>query len=140
MKQSELGNILVRHGLKVTPKRMFVLKSFTSSKIPLTAQEVAKSIKSDSQIDQVTVYRNIERLTVSGILKELSLQKGVTHYEYAIAHSHHHVVCTSCGTMEDFEMCQAKKISTQVLKTSVKFKEIKRHSFELFGVCNSCSR
>ena len=141
MKQAALSTLLKKYELKVTPKRVAILNIISSAKKPLTTSEIEKKLeRSADKIDQVTVYRNINIFVKVGILKELSIKKGISHYEYNYGHTHHHIICTDCGTVEDFTECVADTISNRVLKTSKKFKTISGHNFELFGLCRVCTK
>jgi Fur family transcriptional regulator, ferric uptake regulator len=140
MKTVQIETILRDNKLKVTPKRALILVTLVSSKLPLSVADIIVRLPHDSGIDTVTVYRNLEAFVLAGIVKEYSLKKGVTHYEYKSGHSHHHLVCTDCGVIEDFTICAANDISKQVLTASKKFRVITSHNFELFGLCSTCSK
>ena len=91
-------------------------------------------------INEATVYRTLSSFEEKGIIKRVDLRKDSLYYELSSAHHHHHIVCTGCGTIEDFESCQIEKVSDKVLSQSSKFSIIKEHSLELFGVCNTCTK
>ncbi|MDB5204084.1 MAG: ferric uptake regulator, Fur family [Candidatus Taylorbacteria bacterium] len=125
--------------LKVTPARIAILEIFSISDKPLSVEIIAKRMK-DKQINQVTIYRTIESLVSAGIVGRIDLRRDAIFYELIDEHHHHHIVCTKCGLLEDFETCQIEEVSKNIILKSKKFKMIQDHSFELFGICNSCSR
>lgn len=138
MKSNE---ILGEHKLKITSARCAVIDVFLKSKKPLTPLEVWGYVKA-KRVNNVTVYRIIELLVEKGIIKRIDLRGDAVYYEIAHedSHHHHHIVCTKCGDIEDFESCQIEKLSTNIISRSKKFKVIKDHSFELFGLCNMCTK
>lgn len=130
--------ILKQNKLKVTRARVAILELFEKSVKPLSVDMIERTIKSKT-INQVTIYRTLESFCKLGIISRVDLRQGAVCYELVGEH-HHHIVCTSCGVIEDFESCEIEKTSKKILAKSKKFKKIEDHSFELFGVCLSCSK
>jgi Fur family transcriptional regulator, ferric uptake regulator len=129
--------ILKKNKLKVTPARVAILELFGQSNKPLSVDMIEHKIKSKT-INQVTIYRTLESFCKLGIISRVDLRQGAMCYELVGEHHHHHIVCTECGILEDFESCQIEGLSKKIISKSTKFKLIKDHSFELFGVCNLC--
>jgi Fe2+ or Zn2+ uptake regulation protein len=106
---------------------------------PLSAKGILEQIeKKIKNTDQVTVYRTLKTLSEKGIVHSVHWGGDALLYEISREH-HHHMVCTSCGDIEDFHECDFDKISKNILRGSKKFSHIMRHSFELFGLCSCCS-
>jgi Fur family peroxide stress response transcriptional regulator len=135
--KSDFKQILNDLGLKITPQRTSVLEVLSDLKKPITIQEIFLHLKKKN-IDLVTIYRTITSLEKVGLVKRVDLRQDAVFYELNMNH-HHHIVCTNCGTMEDFEICEMEKLSKKIASKSHKFKTIVEHNFELFGLCNSCS-
>ena len=125
--------------LKATAPRLAVLKVFGGIHLPINAEYIYQKVKRMA-INEATVYRTLSSFEEKGIIKRVDLRKDSLYYELSSAHHHHHIVCTGCGTIEDFESCQIEKVSDKVLSQSSKFSIIKEHSLELFGVCNTCTK
>ncbi len=123
-------------GLKNTPPRITIMKTLSEIKVPETAQEIYKKLKKH-KIDLVTLYRTLASFEKNKLVKRVDLHKDAIYYELNLEH-HHHIVCTSCNKMEDFENTEIEKVLKQVALKSAKFKNIKEHSLELFGLCNAC--
>lgn len=130
------STLLKDRGLRVTPVRRAVLKLFSRGCEPMSAEMIVKKLK---QTDLVTIYRTLATFEESGILSRVDLHKDAVFYELA-GHHHHHIVCTSCGTIENFETCDVEHVVSEVLQHSKSFATIRSHSFELFGVCTPCSK
>ena len=135
MKQ-DFRKIIKDVGLKNTIPRLLILETLFQIKSPETAQEIHKKLKK-YKIDLVTLYRTLASFEKNKLVKRVDLHKDAIYYELNLEH-HHHIVCTSCNLMEDFENDEIEKILTKVVSKSSKFRKIKEHSLELFGVCNAC--
>jgi Fe2+ or Zn2+ uptake regulation protein len=135
--EHDFGHVLKEVGLKVTPARMAILKAFSNDCHPVNAESLARTL-SIERINLVTIYRALKSLEGAGIIRQIDLHQDSHHYELA-THHHHHIVCTECGTIEGFEVCQIPQFAETVLKASKKFTRIQTHSLELFGLCNTCA-
>ena len=123
-------------GLKITSARLSLLDIFQHSTKPLSVREIASQLK-NSDVDPVTLYRNVESLEQLGIIRQLRLQDRQAHYEMADDH-HHHLVCKICGKIKDVEGCKITVADKNFLKKN-DFAKMTGHSLEFFGICNSCN-
>ncbi len=129
-------DILKDNKLKLTFAREKILGLFYENHKPIDADFIFKNID-DKKINQVTVYRTIDSFLKKSLIHKVDLRKESVFFELKERH-HHHMVCTSCGEVEEFDACGLLKISSLVLSKSKKFKNIIDHSFEFFGVCKKC--
>ena len=141
-KTININDLLKNNGQKITPARLSILNIFLKNKMPLSAPDINKELKKDKKINninEVTVYRNLSSLEKSGIIKIVNLRRDAVYFEMNNDH-HHHIVCTNCGLVEDFkENKNIEKLLMQIAEKSTKFKNIKEHSLELFGICRVCN-
>lgn len=136
-----MRELLKEKGYKITPARLSILEVFTKNDKPLNAETIYQKLlktKEGEGIDPATVYRTLVAFTESGILKRVDLRKESIAFELANTH-HHHIVCTKCEIIEDFKDKEVEEALEKIIKKSVKFKKIKEHSLELFGLCKVCS-
>ena len=136
-----MKEMLKEKGYKATPARLAILDVFSKIKTPLNAEVIYKKIlrmKQLKNINEATVYRTLFSLEESGILKKIDLRKNSAYFELSNNH-HHHMVCTQCNEIEDFENLELEKILGRIVVKSSKFKNIKEHSLELFGLCRMCA-
>jgi len=124
-------------GLKITAARLSLLDLFKHAKKPLSVKEIAVKLKT-SDVDPVTLYRNVESLENLGIIRQLRLQDRQAHYEIADNH-HHHLVCKICGKIVDVEGCKISVADKNFLKKNG-FAKMTGHSLEFFGICNTCAK
>ncbi len=142
-KKIDIGSILKEKGYKVTEARVSILEIFSESKLPLNAEDIYKRLLKNKKgnlknINEATVYRTLSSFEKSEILKKIDLRKDSVYFELNNDH-HHHLVCLKCGEIEDFkENKDMEKLLEKIVERSTKFKTIKEHSLELFGVCKEC--
>ncbi len=131
-------DLLKENGFKNTPTRLAILEIFSMTDKPITAHFIYKKLK--GEINEATVYRTLSSFEISGILKKVDLRRDSIYFELNNDH-HHHIVCTKCGLIEDFkESKEIEKLLSQIVEKSIKFKNIKEHSLELFGYCKVCNQ
>jgi Fur family transcriptional regulator, ferric uptake regulator len=131
-----MQNLLKIKGFKTTPARLAILEIISKSKFPMDAEAIHIKLR-NKKINEATVYRTLSSLEKGEILKRVDLRKDSVYFEINNKH-HHHIVCTECNTIEDFENTEIEKEINKLILKSSKFKKIKEHSLELFGLCMKC--
>jgi len=76
--------------------------------------------------------------TEKGLLKPIQLNEGKYRYELASISDHHHLVCESCGNIEDISDCSIDLLEKDI-ETKKEFK-VTSHSLEFFGICANCQK
>ncbi len=127
-------------GHKATTARVAILHVLEQAERPLSTRTIYKAIRPKVGTDQATIYRSLESLEESGLVRQVDLRHGHLHYELAPQDDHHHLVCVHCGKVEDFEGCGVNEVIKKTLRRSKQFASVREHSFELFGTCNTCAR
>jgi Fe2+ or Zn2+ uptake regulation protein len=122
-------------GLKNTAPRIAILEVLFKTKQPETVQDIYKKLKN---IDLVTLYRTLDSFEKSQLVRQIDLHKDAVYYELNREH-HHHIVCTRCGTVEDFRLCNMNLFIKKIVEKSSNFKMVNEHSLELFGMCKACA-
>lgn len=133
-----LAEIIRSAGFRATKPRLALLSFLEKEGTLLSIQEIVSGLK--NKVDQVTVYRMIEAFKGAGIVREVNLQGDRPKYELADAQDHHHIVCTNCRRVEDFDGCDAENLEKRALRQSRSFAKITGHSFDLYGLCNTCAK
>lgn len=135
-KQTDWSESLKGFGLKVTQPRLAILDSLNGSPVPLSAQEIHRKVKS-AKADQATIYRNLQTLATTGLIRRVNFQHDHNHYELA-GHHHHHVICENCGKVADISKCDITTMEKQA-KAMSGFAQINSHALEFFGLCKNCA-
>lgn len=136
-----MEQLIREKGLRATPARIAILEVFARRKEPLNAKKVLAELwmnKSCADIDEVTVFRNLEALKKVELLRIVDLRRDSAYFELEKNH-HHHVVCTNCERIEEFENEKIEKIISDIVKKTSKFINVKEHSMEFFGLCRNCA-
>jgi len=134
----DFAELLRKSGFKATPGRIVLLKMLAKHTRPLSLIAIGKEL--DGKLDQATVYRALEAFVEKGMVKRVDLGHAHTHYELAEGRAHHHhLVCKTCGTVEDVSVCVAEPVEKSVLKKSKSFSSVDDHSLEFFGTCKDCT-
>lgn len=122
-------------GLKATSQRRAVLDALAASKTPRTVASLATELGSIA--DQATLYRCFESFVSAGIVAKIDFRNAYAHYELVRDH-HHHIVCSSCGVIEDVDECLLDTHIRTLTKRSKLFTSPLDHSLEFFGTCTQC--
>ena len=130
-------DILRASGLRPTAQRIALFTYLADERMPRSICDIIARLK--TQMDAVTVYRIIESFQNAGIVRQVDLRQGSPLFELIDEHDHHHIVCTKCERVEDFEGCNYESLTKTALKQSSAFASIQSHSIELFGVCKKCT-
>jgi Fur family ferric uptake transcriptional regulator len=127
-------------GLKLTHERTALLREIFSAHYHFEADELLFKMKEKKvKISRATIYRTLELLVKSGMVRRVHLGEDHYHYEYVTGNSHHdHLVCTTCGAVIEFhdpaleqrqrEICARKKFTPTY------------HNLQILGVCDNCRR
>lgn len=103
-------------------------------------------IAADARLPQSTTYRNLALLEQVGVVHRLRGSDDFARFELAeefTGHHHHHLVCRSCGSVEDFEA--PKQVEQGLADAISKFAtgtgfRAEAHRLDLLGTCASCVR
>jgi Fur family ferric uptake transcriptional regulator len=119
--------------------RTQVLDVFARHLEPLTVAEVHARLQ-DSRINLASVYRAIHFFGKIGVLIAADHVAGGRRFELSDEHRphHHHLICDSCGKVEDFEECALGPIERRIRRQTA-FR-VRRHELQFYGVCGACVR
>ena len=97
----DFRTLLKQHNLSLTSARLAVLE--TLHHCPHSdAQTIFTAVQ--KMIPSITiqaVYNNLNALTGSGIIQEIKPKGKASLYETRVGDNHHHIVCRTCGRIED---------------------------------------
>lgn len=129
---------LKKAGLKVTLPRMKILEFLESTDIRHhSAESIYKALLNDGEeIGLATVYRVLTQFETAGLVERHHFESGQAVFELNEKGHHDHIVCVSCGKVEEFydetiEMRQREVAASRGY-------EVTDHSLTLYGMCPSC--
>jgi Fur family ferric uptake transcriptional regulator len=133
-----LEKFMAERGLKSTRQRSLIIETFFGSEGHLSVEELWGKVRTqDARVSVATVYRTMKLLGESGLAHARNFGDGQTRYEAAIGRHHHdHLICTSCGTIVEFENDRIEAMQDAVARRHG-FR-VTSHKMELYGLCKDC--
>jgi Fur family transcriptional regulator, peroxide stress response regulator len=102
MKPEEISNKLIERGLKVTPQRIAILEAIVKLNNHPSAENIIEYIrKNHPNIATATVYKVLDALVLSDLIKKVKTEKDVMRYD-AVIKNHHHLYCSESDRIEDY--------------------------------------
>ncbi|MFW5731075.1 MAG: Fur family transcriptional regulator [Desulfonatronovibrionaceae bacterium] len=119
-----------------TRQRQAIISCLRESAGPLSPREILEySRETAGRMGIATVYRNLRRLVLKGIVREQHFPGEGTRYEMTSLGHHHHFYCRQCRRVYCIEGCpadfQAKLPCGFVLE---------EHEVLLYGTCQDCTQ
>lgn len=132
----------LRHvGQRYTAGRRILIEALSRAGRPVTTSEL---VAAEPRLPQSTTYRNLALLEQVGVVHRVMGSDEFARYELAeelTGRHHHHLVCVSCGAVEDFEAPRRveKGLAEAVsrLTTGTGFRA-EAHRLDLLGTCARC--
>jgi len=123
-------------GVRATSQRRAVLRAVGESAGSFTVAELhERARRLEPRLGLATTYRTVELLRASGGVHPL-LGEGRHTYVRCRPEHHHHLVCTSCGGVEETELCAAP--SDAELQRKHGFRPA-AHELDIYGTCGRCT-
>lgn len=128
------ANLLKEYDLKVTPQRVAIVEELYNNG-HMNIDDLYKKLLSEfPSVSLATIYKNINAMVEKVFLSEVKIPNSKSVYEL-IKTEHAHLVCSSCGHIEDI-MLDATSVLEEASKLS-SFK-IDTTSIVLSGLCPNC--
>lgn len=133
----ELNNALRENGYRLTAARRAIVTALVDSGGHVTADELVSAINSTSpQVGRMTVYRTLDLLQQLGRIRPVYQGTGAAHYILMVQGRHHHLLCSACDRLVEFDECAATEMEAQIRE---RFQyEIQGHLLEIYGLCPEC--
>ena len=122
-------------GLKITAPRTRILKLFESSKVRhLSAEDVYKALMAEGiDVGLATVYRVLTQFEQAGLLSRTHFEGGRAMFELNEGSHHDHLVCLTCGRVEEFVDAEIEARQQQV--AGERGFKLHDHALALYGEC-----
>lgn len=136
MESSDLKKV----GLKVTIPRMKILMFLEASKVRhQSAEDIYRALLDEGEeIGLATVYRVLTQFESAGLVSRHHFEGGQAVFELNESGHHDHIVCVTCGKVEEFF---DETIEKQQMKIAAsKGYEVTDHSLTLYGRCSGCQK
>ena len=132
---NDLSTALRARGMRVTPQRVVLHRALRELDRHVTADELLDSVADRlPNVSLPTIYATLELLEELGMVRRVQ-RAGTTLFDPRVD-SHHHLICTVCGSIEDLD---------SALDTAMLERGAAKHGFEherieavVHGRCASC--
>jgi Fur family transcriptional regulator, ferric uptake regulator len=125
---------------RYTTNRKAIVEILAAATRPLALSEV---LGADNGLAQSSVYRNLVILQEAGIVRKVVATDEFARYELAedLTEHHHHMLCTSCGAVEDFTLPERIERTVESALVTAAHRSgftTSHHRLDLVGLCSTC--
>jgi Fur family ferric uptake transcriptional regulator len=122
-------------GLKATLPRIKVLEVFQrTAQRHMAAEDVFKALLQDgADVGLATVYRVLMQFEQAGLLSRSHFESGKSVFELNEGQHHDHLVCLTCGRVEEFFDAEIEQRQRSV--AAARGFELQDHALSLYAVC-----
>lgn len=129
--------LMRERGFRVTPQRQLILDAICEGGGHTTPEEIYARVHAKAPaVNRATVYRTLDFLRELRLVVVADSGGGHMMYEIAKETPHHHLVCRTCGNVEQISHDTVKALFAQIER---------EHGFTvdmdhlvLFGLCQAC--
>ena len=126
---------------RYTRHRRALIEVLGAAKQPMTIAEI---LVVATHLPQSSVYRNLAVFEETGLVQRLVGHGDFARFELAedLLGHHHHLVCSSCGSMLDIELpaeLEAEIERALAMVARRKRFQVHAHRLDLVGLCRSCA-
>ena len=131
---------LRKRGHRITTQRESILRIFKTlpAGVHLSADELRTKLReTGSKVSSATMYRTLNLLSATGVLRELDFAEGHKHYELKQdRRPHQHLVCVGCNTTIEFSDDSFEEAGKNI---AAEFGyEVIDAQFKVSGLCPAC--
>jgi Fur family transcriptional regulator, ferric uptake regulator len=128
-------------GQRYTAQRRSLVEVLVTAPQPLTIPQL---LERSPGLAQSSAYRNLAVLERAGVVHRIVTTDEFARYELAedLTHHHHHLICTSCGEVTDFEVADEVEHDLEAALATVAARtgfRVRAHRLDLVGTCPTCS-
>ena len=122
--------------IKISKRQEQILEILKNCEDELSGQELHRElIIGEKEMGLTTVYRNLQVLMKTGLIRSRHLPTGEVLYT-PVERDIHHLTCVQCGETSKIDGCPVKDIH-EPKQVNKKF-QLLFHTLEFFGLCQNC--
>ncbi|WP_459943904.1 Fur family transcriptional regulator [Desulfocastanea catecholica] len=122
----------------MTNQREIILRELKKSKRHLSADELYDIVKKFMpRISLATVYRNLEILSETGVLRKLEISGRQKRFDFDVS-DHDHVYCAICHKVDNLNI-ERKNVDSEQLGVEAGYL-ITGYRVEVIGICPECQK
>jgi Fur family ferric uptake transcriptional regulator len=133
-----LADLLHARGSRVTPQRQLVIEQVLATHGHIAPEAIYLEVsRRFPSINRSTVYRTLQLLEQMGLISHAHVEEGSTRYHRAEEPAHMHLVCHSCGAIQEIEDLSVGEPLRQILRERYGFQSDLTH-LAIAGRCRAC--
>ena len=122
--------------IKISKRQEQILEILKNCDDELSGQELHRElIIGEKEMGLTTVYRNLQVLMKTGLIRSRHLPTGEVLYT-PVERDIHHLTCVQCGETSKIDGCPVKDLH-EPKQVNNKF-QLLFHTLEFFGLCQNC--
>jgi Fur family transcriptional regulator, stress-responsive regulator len=133
----DVERLLREAGLRVTVPRVAVLSAVQDHPHADTDALIGAARERAGTVSHQAVYDVLRALTDAGLVWRIQPAGSVARYESRVGDNHHHVVCRTCGTVDDVD-CAVGEVPCLTAADDLGY-EIDEAEVVYWGYCPQCS-
>lgn len=124
--------------MKYSKQRELILKTLQENMVHPTADYIYEKVRKEMpNISLATVYRNLNMLAESGLIRKVQGLDGSIHFDHNLC-NHYHFICTKCNKVYDVAYDIAPEISEKVMAETGLY--IESYDIAFKGLCQKCRK
>jgi Fur family ferric uptake transcriptional regulator len=127
-------------GQRYTSGRRALVDQLSATGQPVTIPEIVTG--GPGRVPQSSAYRNLAVLEQAGVVHRIVTSGDFARYELTedLTEHHHHLICSSCGTVEDFTAPPRLERTLHEVMADVGGSGFtaESHRLDLIGTCATC--
>jgi Fur family transcriptional regulator, ferric uptake regulator len=128
---------LHENGYRLTGSRKAILMVLVQTGGHVSADELAELVRAGAPgVGRMTVYRTLDLLHELELIRPVYQGTGAAHYVLMENGHHHHLVCSTCDRVIEFDDCVLAEME-KLVGQRFNF-EITGHLLEFYGRCQEC--
>ncbi len=132
-----LEHALRARGYRLTAARQAILAALAAAGEHPTADALAAAVHQAAPgVGRMTVYRTLDLLCDLGLLRPVYQGTGAAHYVLLLDGHHHHLVCSRCRRVIEFDDCALGELAETVARRYGFV--VEGHLLEFYGRCAAC--
>lgn len=133
-----LTTVFKSRNLKLTPQRIAVYDILKNSKSHPSAETIYSAIKKQyPTMSLATVYKSLKTMVEVELVAELNVGEGNFRYDANLI-PHPHIVCISCGRVDDIETDDFSMIN-ETVKNHTDY-DVLASRIYFYGICPNCKK
>jgi Fur family ferric uptake transcriptional regulator len=126
------------HRQPITRQRDLIAQIVLQADDHLSVDAIQRRLRDqDESVGTATVYRTLEKLVESGLVRAHDFGEGFKRYEPMVAQAdHEHLICERCGRVVEFQNERLERM-LPIIADEHGFQHA-RHRVEIYGVCREC--